>query len=170
MELNEKEINALWKETKKDVAVDYLNQKSNQNRLTDDEIQKMFQEHDDQKTLRGKLTKLRKNFVQSLNPKYIKEQRAKRRAEDEQYKAELKAHYGLSDAEVRKSLREFNYQNSCLGRAVDKLSNFGQEIKFRYFPPKSSTNRLTNAEIEALLAEHPSRSTNAEKSQPEREM
>ena len=55
---------------------------------------------DYQKTWRGKLSKLRKDFVQSLNPKYIKEQRAKRRAEREQYKAEIKERHGLNDVEV----------------------------------------------------------------------
>lgn len=135
----------------------------------------MFQEHDDQKTWRGKLTKLRKNFVQSLNPKYVKEQRAKRREDREQCTAELKAHYGWSDAEARKVVKQFEFQNSWWGNAVNKLSNFGQEIKMRYFPPKSSTKCLTNAEIEAMLRfpdlqQQQQDSSNAEKSQPEREM
>ena len=151
MELSAEQINALWKEANKQIAMDYLNQKSNENHLTDDEIQKMLNEFDDQKTWRGKLTKLSKNFAQSLNPKYIKEQRAKRREDYERYKAELKAHYGLSDAEARKTLREFNYLNSWRGKVVNKLCDMGQEIKMRYFPQRPQSQSLTNAEIKAML-------------------
>ena len=106
---------------------------------------------DYQKTWRGKLSKLRHDFVQSLNPKYVKEQRAKRRAEREQYKTEIKEAYGMSDAEVEETLKLSDYLNSWRGRLDEKLWNFGQEIKMRYFPKKPQ-EPLTNDEIEALLA------------------
>ena len=137
-------------------------------RLSEDEIQKLFKEHDYQKTWRGKLSKMRKDFVQSLNPKYIKKQRAKRRAEREQYLADIEEGYGMSDAEAQAAVKEFEYLNSWRGRLEEKLWDFGQRIKLRYFPKKPQ-GRLTNDEIETLLAGVSVKEEDDINPQPERE-
>lgn len=117
--------------------------------LSDDEIQKIFDEVDYKKSLRGRLSKLCSDFVKSLNPKYVKEQRTKRHEEREQYKAEIKAQYGMSDTEIEKAFKQVEYYNSRRYKISEKLHIFGQRIKLHNV--KKQPERLTDADIQTLL-------------------
>ena len=119
-------------------------------RLSNEEIQKLLAEYDYRKSLRGRLKKLSQDFVNSLNPKYLKAQRAKDRFFREHFKAEIKEQYGMSEAEAEAAFKEVEYMDSWRGRLGTKLANLGQTMKSR-FSAKTEIRDLTDAEIEELL-------------------